>query len=455
MSGDNPFAEPDDSDRTVFIPSPGGKPAATPAARGDAGRASGPAPMQPAERASPDGPAEIAVGATPLLTAAAPLLQLLSRLRNTVTPPDPGDLRERAAVGLRRFEAAGRQAGIGIDMLRPAHFALCAALDDVALATPWGAQGSWAAEPLVARFHGQVVSGVEFFTLLRALSQSPAKMLPVLELMYLCLSLGFIGQYRVPPRSVAELEQVREELFILIMRNRAGGETALSPHAQGVDARYRPRRAELPLWVAAVAGLAVVGGVYGWSLMDLGVRADGVLEQALAAPPPRMPEIVRAAHVAAPARPPSQPPEPGAQDRLRAFLDPEIKQGLVSVVGTQAVPVVRIANRGMFAIGSATLEPEVRSLLARIGEALKTEPGPVTVAGYTDNQPIRTVRFPSNFQLSQARAESAAAVIREGIGDATRISTEGRADADPIGDNATPAGRDLNRRIEVILRRQG
>lgn len=458
MSGDNPFAEPDDSDRTVYIPSPGGRRPAPPPPQADAGRFEAAAPPQPAERATPDGPAEIAVGATPLLAAAAPLLQLLSRLRNTVTPPDPGDLRERAALGLRRFETAAREAGVGMDLLRPAHFALSAALDDVALATPWGAHGPWAAKSLVSSFHERVVSGEEFFTLLRRLGQTPATTLPVLELMYLCLSLGFIGMYRLPPRSPAELEKVREELFTLIMRQRPSGEAGLSPHPLGVEAPYRPRRAELPLWVAAVAGIAVVGGIYGWSLMDLGARADVVLEQAQAAPPQQMPKIVRAAHVATAATPPAQPAqpaEPGALDRLRTFLKPEIDQSLVSVIGTQAVPVVRIANRGMFASGSATLEPTVLPLLARIGQALKTEPGPVTVAGYTDNQPIGTVRFPSNFKLSQARAESAAALIGKDIGDASRITVDGRGDADPIGDNATAAGREQNRRIEVILRRQG
>ena len=94
-------------------------------------------------------------------------------------------------------------------------------------------------------------------------------------------------------------------------------------------------------------------------------------------------------------------------------------------------------------------------LLERIGEALKVEKGPVTVDGYTDNQPIHTVQFPSNFQLSQARAEAARAIIVRALGDPGRVAAQGHADADPLAPNATPAGRDQNRRIEVVLRRQG
>jgi type VI secretion system protein ImpK len=444
---DNPFAEPDDSDRTVFIPAPGGRRAAAPASAAATPFHGDPTP---AAAAPADGPAEIAVGGNPLLSAAAPLLQLLSRMRNTVTAPDSGDLRERAVGGLRRFEQAARTGGVGVDALRPAHYALCAALDDVALATPWGAEGAWAAKSLVSTFHQQVRSGVEFFTLLKRLSQSPATSLPVLELMYFCLSLGFMGQYRLSPRGPAELDQVREELYTLIMRNRAAADPTLSPHGRGLDAPYRPRGAEVPVWVGAVAGLALIGGLYGWSVVDLGGRSDTVLERALTAPPPRMPDITRSAPVTAPA----PPVEPGALDRLRSFLKPEIDAGLVSVVGSEAVPDVRINNRGVFLSGSAVVQPGVHALLGRIGAALKTEPGPVTVAGYTDNQPIRTIKFPSNFQLSQARAEAAAELISAALAQPGRITSEGRADADPIGDNKTAAGREANRRIEVILRRQ-
>ena len=445
---DNPFSEPDDSDRTVFIPSPGGRRA--PASPAAPAFAAPPAAVQ-GGAAVVQGPAQIATGTNPLLQAAAPLLQLLARLRNTAHAPDPGDLRERAAGELRRFERAGRDAQIPLEQLKPAHFALCAALDDVALATPWGAEGAWAAASLVSAFHQQVRSGAEFFALLKNVSNQPGTMLPVLELMYLCISLGFQGQYRLSPRGPAELDAVREELYAVITRHRPAGEPGLSPHWQGVDAPYRPRRAELPIWVAAACALAVLGGLYSWAALSLASASDALVEQAQTAPPPRMPDIQRGAPVTAP--PP--PAEPGALDRLRTFLKPEIDAHQVTIVGTEAVPDIRIAARSMFAAGSATLEPEPIPLLRRVGEALRTEPGPVTIAGYTDSQPIHTVKFPSNFQLSQARAAAASAIITDALGQPGRVTSEGRGAADPLDSNATPAGRERNRRIEVILRRQG
>jgi type VI secretion system protein ImpK len=79
----------------------------------------------------------------------------------------------------------------------------------------------------------------------------------------------------------------------------------------------------------------------------------------------------------------------------------------------------------------------------------------VKVIGYTDSEPIRTIAFPSNFQLSTARAQAASTIFGAALGVASRITVEGRADADPIAPNATPEGRERNRRIEVVLTRQG
>ena len=123
---------------------------------------------------------------------------------------------------------------------------------------------------------------------------------------------------------------------------------------------------------------------------------------------------------------------------------------------------MRIRNKGvaagapaMFPSGSATVQPAFTALLERIGAALKIESGTVQVLGHSDNQPIRTVQFPSNFHLSAARAEAARTIILRTLGEPARIKSEGRADAEPVADNATAQGRDENRRIEVVLRRQG
>ena len=461
---DNPFSEPEDSDRTVIRPAPGGKRPTPPAAPSPfGGAAPSPfdapppaqnyAPQQQQNYAAPRGPSDaperIGMGGEPLISAAGPLLQLLARLRNTLSQPDSGELRERATRELKRFEEAARAKNIPMDQLRPAHYALCASLDDVILATPWGSQGAWAQRSLVSTFHQEVRSGERFFDVLRQLQQNPGGFLPVLELMYFCLSLGYMGRYRLSPRGPAEIDKLREDTYATIRRQRPAGEAGLSPHWAGIAAPYRARRISVPVWLTGVVALGAIAAVYGAFLISLNRQSDAAFESMVAAPPASMPNIMRAQPVVAPAEPVA--PGPTILDRLSAFLSPEIAAGKVSVLGTLTQPVIRINNTGLFGSGSADVEQDDIPLLQKIGTALGRETGQVIVTGYSDNQPIHTLQFPSNFELSTARAQAAAAIMDQTIGDESRISAKGLGDADPVASNSTAAGRAQNRRIDIML----
>jgi len=451
MVQDNPFAEPDDGDRTVIRPSPGGRKPAPPPEPAPA-----PAFAAPPEAAGPAvGSAETLpkVGINPLVAAAAPLLDLVGRLRNTARPPDSGDLRERAVAAMRRFEQDARETGLAAEQLRAAHYALCATVDDVVLNTPWGSQGPWNTASLIATFHREVGSGDRFFQLLERLQKEPGKFKETLELMHLCISLGFQGRYRLSPRGPAELERVREGLYAIIAGQRPPAERELSPRWRGLASPWRPPGRAIPLWVIGALALALMGGLYAWFAFSLNGRSDAVFASLNAVPPLAQPALAR---VAPPPPPPPPPPEarPDQITRIRTFLAPEIRDGLVSVVATPQTIIVRIRVTGMFGSGSATVTQRFVPILERIGSALKDEPGAVMVLGHSDSQPIRTVQFPSNWHLSQARAEAAVVPLGRGIGDPARLKAEGRADAEPIADNATAEGREQNRRIELVLPRE-
>jgi type VI secretion system protein ImpK len=458
---DNPFAEPDDDNRTIIRPNPGKR---------RQQQAESQAPTQaelPSQREPPgarsvpvaEGTEEISVGDDVLTAAAAPLLLFMARLRNTANPPDSGDLYQRTVQQIRVFEQETRDKGVPLEQLRPAHYALCASLDDVVLNTPWGNSGTWAERSLVSTFHQEVRAGERFFDVLKQMCDNPGRFLPVIKLMYLCMSLGFVGQYRLSRRGIGDITRIREETYAVIARQQQKAADAdLAPHTKGINAPYQPARFSVPLWVAAAAGLGILGGLFLWFSISLNSASDTVYARLQSTPPDHMPTITRAPVVEPQpvvATPPPPPPEPTALDKLRQFLKPEIDQGLVEVLGTPAQPLVRITGRGMFGSGSAALQPAFKPLLDRIGLALKEEAGPVKVIGYTDDQPIRTIAFPSNFQLSMARADAASKIIAGTIGDPSRLTSEGRADADPIAPNSTPEGRERNRRIEIVLNRQG
>jgi type VI secretion system protein ImpK len=451
---DNPFLEPDDSERTVIRPTPGGRrPAVRPVQEAPRRSEPGDALARAAPPPGGEGAETVAMAVNPLVAAAAPLLQLMARLPNTINHPDPGELRERAVRAMHGFEHRMRDLDLPRELLAPAHYALCASLDDVVLNTPWGSTGVWDTNSLVSIFHKEVRSGERFFRLLEQMRQNPGVYLPVIELMYLCMALGFQGQYRLSPRGPAELDRLREETYAVIVRQRQAPEPDLSPHWKGVAAPYRGSRPTVPVWVAASVALALLAGMFVWFSATLNAASDVLFARMLAVPPAQMPQIARVAPVRPPA--PAPLPEPETVDRLCAVLDPEVRAGLVTVICNPPNPVVRLNSRGMFASGSATVDPSVVPLLSRIGAALKDEPGMIEVVGYTDNLPIRTVQFPSNFHLSTARAQAARALIARALGDPSRIVAEGRGEADPLNRNATPQERAENRRIEIILRRPG
>ncbi len=437
MSG-NPFSEPEDSERTTLRPIPGGL---RPPPAGDR-----PPPGSPQTLPRPGESVEdVAMGINPLVDAAAPLLQLLARLRTMLNPPDPGELRERAVRGMRAFEQRVREAGLPLELIRPAHYALCASLDDVVLNTPWGSTGVWDARPLIATFHQDVKGGERFFDVLAQMRQNPGKFLPAVELMYLCLALGFQGRYRLNPRGPAELDRVREETYALIVRQRQRPEPDLSPHWRGVAAPYRGARPGVPVWVTASVALAVLAGLFAFFSLRLGTASDTVFARLVSAPPGQMPQLVRV-----------HPPPPLPPPQLCDLLQPEVAAGHVAVLcNDPRMPIVRIPSGGMFASGSATIETRFVPLLERIGAALKGEKGQVKIIGYTDDQRIHTLRFPSNFTLSVARAEAARTILAPALGDPARVVAEGRGEADPIADNHTQAGREQNRRIEIVLYRPG
>lgn len=114
---------------------------------------------------------------------------------------------------------------------------------------------------------------------------------------------------------------------------------------------------------------------------------------------------------------------------------------------------LRVKDNILFPTGEAGLSDPGRALLARLAARLEDSDYRITVEGHTDNRPIQTWRYPSNWELSAARA---AAVVRELIDagiDPERLQAVGLADTQPIAGNDTPSGRAENRRVDLVLER--
>jgi chemotaxis protein MotB len=114
--------------------------------------------------------------------------------------------------------------------------------------------------------------------------------------------------------------------------------------------------------------------------------------------------------------------------------------------------IIRIQEKGSFKSGSASLDPEFFEVMDKITAVLKDRSGKIVVAGHTDNIPIRTGRFRSNWELSSARAVTVLhAMLRNPEIDENRVLVEGHADTVPLVENDTRENRAKNRRVELIV----
>lgn len=434
----DPFAA-FESDRTVIKPSAGRGPRAPAAPAAAPAPATGWAPAPPAEAAS-ELPAYASLN--PLVQAAAPLLTAAPRLRAMVRHPNPQALRVSLGESVKRFEAAARAQNLPNDQIVAARYVLCTLLDEAASSTPWGGSGAWSAQSLLVQFHNEGWGGEKVFQLLTRLAQQPDQHRNLLELVWVALSLGFEGRYKVVDNGRAQLDSVRERLAQML-RQQTGGtaEKTLSTQWQGVAAAPKRLRDGVPMWVVAVAAAVLLMIVFIALRLTLHAQTDvtfatlqSIDAKAPVAPPPPPPAV------------PAPPPPP----RLAQLLKSDIDAGAVQVQDLADRSIVTLRGDTLFDPGSADLNAKVRPLFERIAAALNQVPGHVLISGHSDNQPIRSLRYPSNWHLSKDRAVSVRNLLGATV-KAERLNAEGRADTEPVADNSSADGRAKNRRVEITL----
>jgi type VI secretion system protein ImpK len=465
MAGDDPFAEPDDGERTVIRPNPGGRrggtaappprpasPFAEPGGQGGGGDAYGVPQANTGPRPAADQGIAM-TGMNALVACASPLFALISRIRNRAQHVDPDKLRQAVVAEVRAFESNALSAQIDPQAVKVARYALCATLDDVVLNTPWGGQSNWALQSMVGTFHRETVGGDRFYDLLARLEKDPGQNIDLLEFLYTCLSLGFEGRLRVEDRGGDKHLQIRNSLSRIIRGQRGAIERDLSPHWKGLDKPYRRLSAWKPVWIAVGVTALILASTYGGLSFALGLRAGPVADQIASLAGGGVAELERRA-------PPPDPPPPTPESQkvvetFTGFLTDEVAAGKVEVLEKGNTLVVRLVGTGLFKSGSDQVELEVETLVDTVAKALASQPGPIIVAGYSDNIPLSgRGRFKDNAALSLARAQAVAKLMAPGLGGFDRISAEGRGEKDPIADNATPEGRAKNRRIEIFLVKQ-
>lgn len=259
----------DDSDKTVFQqprpgmdrtqmrPSPGRRRSASPPPRGDAPARAVPgssSPMSDTEAAY----FRTTCGLNPLVNAASTLIAVFEKTHKSMNHPDVAGLHQRLTNEIRAFEQRLRDLGLKQEIMLSARYIMCAVLDEAVLNTPWGSNSPWAQRTLLTVFHNETSGGEKFFLILERMRHTPAENIQMLELIYICLSLGFEGKFRLADRGRDQIEVIRDELFSIIRSYRGEYERSLSESWHGLGNTRRTLVDHIPTWVIAVIAASIL-----------------------------------------------------------------------------------------------------------------------------------------------------------------------------------------------------
>jgi type VI secretion system protein ImpK len=372
--------------------------------------------------------------------AASPLLLLMGQLRSATSSMDVSGLRRYALDEIRRFEDQARVGGVRNEIVLAARYVLCAGLDEAVLSTPSGAQSEWAQHPLLVALHREAWGGEKFFEMLERISVDPARHIDLMELQYLILALGFTGKYQMTDRGHERLADLQRNLYRTIRNHRGAVAPELSLQWRGLEDQRNRLIRYVPWWVVVAAALAILAVTFAVYYSRLATQADP-LQARLALVGTEIFDV------------PAPPPPPSAPT-LKKLLAPEEAAGLLTVTEQGGRSIVTLKGSDVFPSGSADVNPSYQPTLAKITAALNRVPGRVWVVGHTDDQPIKSLRFRDNYELSRERAVSVANVLKNGLDNAARLTSQGVGPSQPIAQGSDADSRARNRRVEIVHLRE-
>lgn len=206
-------------------------------------------------------------------------------------------LRALLVLEIQTFEKLCHRAGFDRRHIVGASYCLCAALDEEAHHTPWGGGGkdgigAWSQHSLTAQFHGDRDGGIKVYQLLARLVEDPDANLPLIHLIYVIMSVGFMGRYRVEGNGEREHQLLREKLYAIVKARVRPLPRELSPSLHVATERNLKPISCVPVWLTAVVGLVIASGTYAYFQFKLHKAQEAVLQtveainQMVSAPPP-------------------------------------------------------------------------------------------------------------------------------------------------------------------------
>lgn len=379
----------------------------------------------------------LTISGNPLVDHGGNILSICGQLRIVDKYDDVEQLRYRCIELIKNYEHELRLVGICAETIQSARYCLCCFIDETVLNSNWG--NAWSKESLLSTFHSETFGGEYFYTLADNMLEQANSQYQLLELMYLCLTLGFMGKMRFENQGERKLEDYRDKMYLAVKNRRGEIHRELSPNWKEKVVQGSELQESFPIWVIISLFAAVLLLTYMSFSYNINQHSANVYDE-LTQLVPWKKQNVDSTH----------------QSRkefviLQQHLQTEIERKLLIIDQLNDVVRIRIGAGDLFASGSAEPREDFEVVLAKIARVLESTSGKILITGHTDDEPTFSTRYPSNWHLSLSRATSIANVLANSAALSGRLWPEGRGATEPIVTNDNKENRAINRRIEIDL----
>ncbi|WP_061036037.1 MULTISPECIES: type VI secretion system protein TssL, long form [Vibrio] len=383
----------------------------------------------------------VAFGLNPILAEANGILSMVGQIRSTASHSDVLFLKETLAQKLRDYENRLRQHNVELETIDTARYCLCCSIDEAVLNTHWGSQSTWSHDSLLSSFYSSSQGGEAFFKHLDNAVSQPESQLDLLELMYVCLSLGFVGQYRLEKNGLEDHRRLRKQIMSILKSYGRGTAKEMSANIDKRTLTGSQMSERAPLWVVCSVTSAILVCVFMYLSYDLNSASNRTFSNLVNLIQPD--RQVASAELESKVQP--------VADRISMYLATEMNKGLVTVEALPDRVRISLKAQDLFESGSADVVAYIQPVVSKIARTLEATEGKILVTGHTDDNPIFTSKYPSNWHLSLARATAMSDQLIANSGLEGRVLPEGLGDARPLVENTSSDNRALNRRIEIDL----
>ncbi len=215
-------------------------------------------------------------GMNPFISLSKPIFIHIDKLLHTYDLGDVGNAHALLIEEIEAFTQNAAKQNIENSQVLVARYLLCTFLDELICTTHWGKNNDWARDSLLGHFYRETYGGEKFFQLLTKLLASPVNNIHLLEFMYVCISLGFEGKYRIQTRGKMELDAIRENLYkqIKTVHGRQSPTFYTEPKVSSQKHHYVHKASYLALIIGV---LAIVSIVYASLSISLNTQEKSLL----------------------------------------------------------------------------------------------------------------------------------------------------------------------------------